>query len=52
MTRDLEVKALTDHERIRLLETAAADEREGRLVRCSTPAEVRELMSEPSDPRP
>jgi hypothetical protein len=51
MARDLEVEALTDDQRIRLLEAAAADEREGRLVRCSTPTEVRQLMATFSDPR-
>ncbi len=51
MARDIEVEALTDDERIRLLEAAAADEREGRLVRCSTSTEVRQLMATLSDPR-
>jgi hypothetical protein len=52
MTRDVEVETLTDEERLRLLDDAAADELEGRLVRCSTPAEVRQLMVDLSDPRP
>jgi hypothetical protein len=52
MTRNVEVAALTDDERIRLLEAAAAEELEGRLVRCSTPAEVRQLIAALSDPRP
>jgi len=43
---------LTDDERIRLLEAAAADELAGRLVRCSTPAEVRQVMQDLSVPRP
>ena len=42
MARDIEVGGLTDDERLRLLEAAVADEREGRLVRCSTADEVRD----------
>jgi hypothetical protein len=45
VARDLEVEVLTDEERVRLLEAAADDEHEGRLVRCSTATEVRELMA-------
>ena len=50
MARDVDLEALTDEERARLLEAAAADEREGRLVRCSTAAEVRDLMAALSSP--
>ena len=50
MARDIEVGGLTDDERLRLLEAAVADEREGRLVRCSTADEVRALMASFSDP--
>lgn len=44
MAWDVDV-ALTDEERVRLLDAAAVDEREDRLVRCSTAAGVRELMA-------
>jgi hypothetical protein len=45
MAHEVDVEVLTDEERVRLLEAAAEDEREGRLVRCSTPEEVRDLMA-------
>ena len=44
VARDLDVSALTDEERIRLLHAAAEEERAGRVVRCDTPDEVRRLM--------
>lgn len=39
------VEKLTDEEQARLLEAAIADEREGRLVRCSTVEELRRFMA-------
>jgi hypothetical protein len=44
VARELEVDALTDEERIRLLRAAAEEARTGRTVRCDTPDEVRKLM--------
>jgi hypothetical protein len=35
---------MTDEECLRRLEAAAEDEREGRLVRCSTPEEIRRVI--------
>jgi len=40
------VEELTDDEQVRLLQAALADEREGRLVRCSTADEVRRVMAQ------
>jgi hypothetical protein len=52
MARGVDVEALTDDERARLLKAAVADELEGRLVRCSTAPELRQLIAEVFDPRP
>jgi hypothetical protein len=45
VAHEVEFDVLTDDERVRLLVAAAAEEREGRMVRCSTPDEVRALMA-------
>jgi len=38
------VEGMTDEECLRRLHTAAEDEQEGRLVRCSTPEEIRRVI--------
>jgi len=39
------VDGMTDEECVLLLEAAATDEREGRLVRCSTPEDIRRVIT-------